>query len=156
MTAAPFIRMITLATLVISSGVSSAGASEPVRLITPEEAGLPAPVSTDGQSRSITRGPGVDAVAPSALGAGSGPFRLALRFKPRNGIPIDAKSVRVTYRRQPDVNLTARILPFLTAAGIDAPAVVVPPGRHVIEIEVSDRDGRIGRGQITLVVDAPK
>lgn len=104
----------------------------------------------------MTRGPGVDRLAPPAIGIGGDPFRFAVKFKPRNGVPVDPATVRVTYRRALDVDLTARIRPFITADGIDASAVIVPPGKHVIEIEATDKEGRLGRGQITLTVDVPK
>jgi len=133
-------------------------AAEPVRLITPEEAGLPMPDATGGTTRNVTRGPGIDPVAPAAAGVGRDPFRLALRFKPRNGVAIDPASVRVLYRRQPAVDITARLKPFVTADGIDAPAVLVPPGRHVLDVEVTDKQGRVGQGRvgqgrITLTVE---
>ena len=86
----------------------------------------------------------------------SGPFRLAVRFMPSNGVPIEPDSVRIIYRRQPAVDLTARVKPFITAAGIEAPAVVVPPGKHVVEIEATDKEGRNGRSQFTLTVEPPK
>ena len=129
-------------------------AAEPVRLITPEEARLPAPAATSGQTRNITRGPGIDPVAPPPVGVG-GPFRLAVKFKPRNRVAVDPATVRFTYRRDPAVDLTPRIKPFVTADGIEAPAVIVPPGTHILEIEATDKEGRTGRGQITLTVAAP-
>jgi hypothetical protein len=67
-------------------------------------------------------------------------------------VPVDPATVRVFYRRQPPVDITERIKPYITPAGIDAPSVVVPSGKHVIEIEAADREGRIGRRQLTLTV----
>jgi len=134
---------------------STAHAVEPVRLITAEEALLPSIDPGTVQERNLTRGPGIDAVAPPPIGV-SGTFRLALRFKPRNSVAIDPESVRVTYRRQPEIDLTARLKPFVTAVGIEAPAVIVPPGKHAIVIEVTDKEGRIGRRQMILTVAEAK
>lgn len=131
-------------------------AAEPVQLITKQEASFPQPAASSSQERNLTRGPGVDRLAPPAIGMNGEPFRFAVKFKPRNGVPIDPATVRVTYRREVNVDLTARIKPFITAEGIDASAVIVPPGRHLIEIEATDKEGRLGRGQIALTVDAPK
>ncbi|WP_293862577.1 hypothetical protein [uncultured Alsobacter sp.] len=141
--------------LAVVCGWSAALAAEPVRLITPEEARLPPGDPVPGEERAVTRGPGIDAVAPSPVGV-SGPFRLAVKFKPRNTVAIDPDSVRVTYRRQPEVDLTARLKPFVTPTGIEAPAVVVPPGRHVLVIEALDLQGRMGRSLMTLTVTEPK
>lgn len=139
---------------ILSAGLLPAGATEPVQLITSEEAGLP-PAEPDGISRNITRGPGIDTVAPSAVGI-KGAFRFAVKFKPRNGVEIDPARVRVTYLREPAVDLTARLKDFITAEGIEAPAVLVPPGEHVIAIEAMDKEDRTGRGQVTLTVTAPQ
>ena len=150
------IRMLAVAGLVAGGMVLAvppmARANEPVELITAAEALLP-PSASDGIDRNITRGPGVDAVAPSPVGV-TGNFRLAVKFKPRNGVKIDPKDVRVTYLREPNIDLTGRLKDFISEDGIDAPDVIAPSGEHVIRIEVLDREGRSGRGQITLTVNA--
>ncbi|MBN9451437.1 MAG: hypothetical protein J0I42_05750 [Bosea sp.] len=148
-------RTIALSALALVLSGSLALPAEPVRLITPEEARLPSVDPGAAQERNLTRGPGIDAVAPPPIGV-SGTFRLAVRFKPRNSVAIDPESVRVTYRRQPEIDLTARLKPFVTAGGIEAPAVIVPPGKHVIVIEATDKEGRTGRSQMTLTVAEAK
>ena len=151
----PGYRAITLSMLALALSGSLTLAVEPVRLITAEEARLPSADPGTAQERNLTRGPGIDAVAPPPIGV-SGTFRLAVRFKPRNSVAIDPETVRVTYRRLPEIDLTARLKPFVTAAGIEAPAVIVPPGKHVIVIEATDKEGRIGRSQMTLTVAEAK
>jgi hypothetical protein len=147
---------IFLAAVLGAPALAMAQAAEPIQLITRHEASFPPPAASGSQERNLTRGPGVDRLAPPAIGIGGDPFRFAVKFKPRNGVPIDPASVRVTYRRALDVDLTARIKPFITANGIDASAVIVPPGKHVIEIEATDKEGRLGRGQVILTVEAPR
>lgn len=154
MTTALLTRSIVL--LAAIGAIAMASAAEPLHLITKQEASFPPPAASGSQERNLTRGPGVDRLAPPSVGIGSDPFRFAIKFKPRNGVPVDPAKVRVTYRREIDVDLTARIKPFISAEGIDASAVIVPPGKHVIEIEATDQEGRLGRSQITLTVDAPK
>jgi hypothetical protein len=146
---------IMLGSILASAIPALAQPAQPIRLITVEEANLPPSAEAGAPERNMTRGPAIDRVAPSAIGV-DGPFRFAVRFKPRNGVPIDPASVRVTYLRQPSVDLTPRLKAFVTADGIDALAVVAPPGKHVVEIEATDKEGRVGRGRITLTVDAPK
>ena len=145
-----------IAALIAALALTAARAAEPVHLITSEEAGLPALDVIGGQVRNLTRGPGIDTLATPGTGVSGRPFRFTVRFMPRNGVPIDPASVRLTYRRQPTLDITARVKPYITAQGIEAPAVVVPPGRHVIEIEAADKEGRIGRSQVMLTVDAAK
>ena len=142
--------MLLAAHAILSLSLLHASASEPLQLITAEEAQFPSSDSS-GVSRNITRGPGIDTLAPSPIGV-HGVFRFAVKFKPRNGVEIDPESVRVTYLREPNIDLTPRIKAFITAGGIDAPEVVAPPGEHVIVIEAVDKEGRMGRGEVTLTV----
>lgn len=150
----PGLKTVFAAAALVLAGLAPAGADEPVELITAQEAGLP-PAQSDGTSRNITRGPGVDTLAPSPIGV-QGSFRFAVKFKPRNGVAIDPEAVRVTYLREPNIDLTARLRQFITAEGIEAPSVVAPPGEHLIAIEATDKEGRTGRGQVTLTVSAPQ
>ena len=50
------------------------------------------------------------------------------------------------------VDLTTRIRPFLTAAGLDVPDAIVPPGTHTLRIDLKDSDGRLGSLNFTLNV----
>lgn len=154
MTKAVLIRHILTACLLVPFALTGAVAAEPVQLITREEAGLPPADGTGGRTRNLTRGPGIDTLLTPGTAVNGRPFRLAVRFMPSNGVPIDPASVRISYRRQTPVDITARVKPYITAAGIDAPAVLVPPGRHHIDIEAADKEGRIGRSRMTLTVEA--
>lgn len=138
--------------LAAAAMLTAAHAAGPVQLITREEAGLPAAAAVPSSTRNITRGPGIDTLPTPDKGVDGKPFRLAVRFMPSNGVPIDPATVRVFYRRQPPVDITERIKPFITPTGIDAPSVVVPTGSHIIEIEATDKEGRIGRRQLKLTV----
>ena len=143
---------IFAATVAATLPFTAARAAEPVQLITREEAGLPAADAAGSAVRNLTRGPGIDTQGTLGSGVAGKPLRLAVKFLPTNGVPIDPDSVRVIYRRQPALDVTTRVKAFITAQGIEAPAVLVPPGKHVIEIQAVDKEGRIGRTQLTLNV----
>ena len=145
-------RHILPAVLAAAATLSVARAAEPIHLITREEAGLPGAASAASSTRNLTRGPGIDTLPTPDKGVDGKPFRLNVRFLPANSVPIDPATVRVFYRRDPPVDITQRIKQYITPNGIDAPSVVVPSGSHVIEIEATDKEGRIGRRQITLTV----
>lgn len=145
-------RRLLPAAFAFSAMLGAAHAAEPLQLITREEAGLPAAGLTAASTRNLTRGPGIDTLSTPEKGVDGKPFRLSVRFLSSNGVPVDPATVRVFYRRQPPVDITDRIKPYITPAGIDAPSVIVPTGKHVIEIEAADREGRVGRRQLTLTV----
>jgi hypothetical protein len=120
-------------------------------LITEEEAKLPPPkgaVVTD--RRGVTRGPKIKVIGESE--PMHSPMHLKLTFESFGGAKIDPDSVKVTYLKTPNVDLTPRIKPFVQTAGIDIPDVELPVGDHLIRVDVKDSDGRIGSTSFVLKV----
>ena len=121
-------------------------------LITEEEAKLPPPkgaVATD--RRGVTRGPKVKFVEEG--GPVRSPMHLKLTFESFGGAKIDPDSVKVTYLKTPNVDLTPRIKSFVQATGIDIPDVELPAGEHMVRVDVKDSDGRIGTTSFVLKVE---
>lgn len=125
-------------------------------LIKPEEARLPN--ATDSiVERGLTRGPGIEQVSPDPSGITvAGPVPLKVRFIPRNEVPIDPRTVRITYLKMRPIDLTERVRMYLGAAGIDMGQAVVPPGVHVLRVEVRDVQGRTGTAMVKIVVAEPQ
>jgi hypothetical protein len=120
-------------------------------LITEEEAKLPPPkgaVATD--RRGVTRGPKVRYIDESE--PLHSPTHLQVTFESFGGAKIDPDSVRVTYLKTPNVDLTPRIKPFVQNAGIDMPDVELPVGDHLVRVDVKDSDGRTGSTSFVLKV----
>lgn len=141
-------RLVVSALFLIALG-QPARAGEIV-LITQEEASLPAAAEVSLEKRAITRGPGVNQVRPGPDEPASTPLPLKISFVARNGVPIDPSSVRLTYLKRPNVDLTARIKPFITAEGVQIDRAAVPAGTHVLRIDVRDARGRTGAALIRL------
>ena len=120
-------------------------------LITPEEAELPPPrgaVATD--RRGITRGPKVELV-PSADPLHS-PMHFQVKFETYGGSRIDPDSVKVIYLRNPNVDLTPRLKSYVQPTGIDMTDVQLPPGEHMMRVDIKDSDGRAGSTSFVLKV----
>src|SRR5471030_1970254 len=99
------------------------------QLITTEEAALPAGTVPALELRgSPTRRPNVTVVSPPP-GAGlvHSPLDLKLQFRAFGGAEIDPNSVVVTYLKDPAIDVTQRLTPFISAAGIDVSQTDVPP-----------------------------
>jgi hypothetical protein len=121
-------------------------------LVTEEEAKLPPPrgaVATD--RRGVTRGPKVKFVEEG--GPVRSPMHFKLTFESFGGAKIDPDSVKVTYLKTPNVDLTPRIKSFVQATGIDIPDVELPAGEHMVRVDVKDSDGRIGTTSFVLKVE---
>jgi hypothetical protein len=125
-------------------------------LISEAEANLPQAADTAMATRGITRGPGIELVSP-APGAPNlkSPLPLRVKFIARNSVAIDLASVKLTYLRVPAVDLTDRIKPHVTKDGIDMEEAGVPPGSHLIRLDLKDTEGRAATTTISLTV-APK
>lgn len=138
----------------VAAGLLSSGAAQATQLITEDEAKLPPPkgaVATD--RRGILRGPKVEVVSPSD--AASSPLRLQLKFESFGGAKIDPDSVKVIFLRSPNVDLTARVKPFIQADGINMQDAELPPGEYLVRVDIKDSDGRPGTASFVLKV-APK
>jgi hypothetical protein len=144
-------------TLCICSFVAALGAPVPAGafdLVTAAEAALPAGAVPALDLRgSPTRRPIVTVVSPPP-GAGlmHSPLSLKLQFRAFGGSEIDPGSVVVTYLKDPAIDITQRLMPFITAAGIDVSQADVPAGAHQFWIELKDKDGRIGGGEFSFQV----
>jgi hypothetical protein len=135
--------------LALSSHVAGAGNV----LITPEEAALPPSTNAPKDpmtARAITRRPDVTLVSPEK-GVAS-PFKLQFRFQAHGGGSIKLDSFHLIYLKNPTVDLTARVRPYLTASGVEMAEAEAPPGRHMIEAKISDSDGREFSGVFVLNV----
>jgi hypothetical protein len=129
----------------------SAPASAAHELITQDEANLPPPkgaVAVD--RRGVTRGPKIILVGD--IEPLHSPVHLQLKFESFGGAKIDEDSVKVTYLRTPNVDLTPRIKPFVQLTGIDVPDAELPVGDHMVRVDVKDSDGRSGSASFVLQV----
>jgi hypothetical protein len=136
-------RLLAIA-VAFALAVGAAHTAAAFQLITSDEAKLPSAPATQVATRALTRGPTVNQVAPApdAMVPKSGALDLDVTFAPHNGATIDPDKVRVTYLKQPEIDLTQRLKPYITAKGIDAHDATVPPGTHMIRVDVIDSDGR--------------
>ena len=122
-----------------------------VVLITEEESKLPplkGAVATD--RRGITRGPKIELIADGE--PSHSPMHFQLKFVSYGGAKIDPDSIKFTYLKTPNVDLTSRVKPFVQATGIDIPDTQLPTGDHMLRVDIKDLDGRVGSTIFALKV----
>jgi hypothetical protein len=143
----------TLIALGVTGPAVAQSNSNKVVLITEAEAKLPALSDVSLNTRAgVTRGPKVMLVSPSAKTGVKSPIHLQVKFKTFGGAEIDPSSVKVTYLKNPAVDLTPRIGPITKASGIDLTTAEVPAGVHHIRVNVKDSDGRAGSASFALKI----
>jgi hypothetical protein len=121
-------------------------------LISPEEAKLPPPkgaVAID--RRGVTRAPKI--ILVSSTEPVHSPVHLQLRFESFGGTKIDQDSVKVTYLRTPNVDLTPRVKSFVQATGIDMPEAELPAGDYTLRVDIKDTEGRVGSTSFVLQIE---
>ena len=110
-------------------------------IVTEEEAKLPPPKEMPPPDRGITRGPKIELVEDDKAALHT-PIHLKLKFKTFGGSAIDLSAFQATYIKNPTVDITSRIKPFVQPTGIDIPDAELPPGEHFIQFGIKDSDGR--------------
>lgn len=136
-----------LPALALAFGALHAAPTLALQLITDEEAARPT-VTTRG---GITRSPGLKVVSPAPETPVSGGFPLKIEFTGRGGAKVNPKSLRLVYMKMPEVDLAPRIAAHVTESGVSVDDVRVPPGTHVVRIEVADQDGRLSSETMRIV-----
>jgi len=120
-------------------------------LITEDEARLPpAKGAMAADRRGITRGPRIEVVGDREQS--HSPVHLQLKFESFGGSKIDPESLRVTYLRTPNVDLTERVKSFAGVTGLDIPDAELPPGDHLIRVDIRDTEGRTGSTSFLLKI----
>lgn len=134
--------------LALVTGAPMTAAAAP--LITPEEAALPPQKgAVPNSARGITRGPKIQV---SEEGMRPSPMRFQVKFQTFGGSNIDLDALKVTYLKSPVVDLTPRIKPFVQATGIDMPDAQLPPGEHLVRVDVKDSEGRTASTSFLLKI----
>ena len=118
-------------------------------LVTQEEAALP-PATPKPLTRGITRGPAISLDSPRD--PIHSPFRLHLVFTAHGGDVIDPASIRVIYLRSKQIDLSDRLKPYISPAGITVDGAEIPPGEHAFRIELRDNAGHESTSDIVLKV----
>jgi len=110
-------------------------------MISPEEANQPVtrqlmPLKSD------PNGPRVIVRNPGEVKEVQAPVTINVEFEPEDGTVIDYDSLKITYLKMFNIDITDRLKPYLTSTGIHATNAKLASGDHTIEIAVKDTAGR--------------
>jgi hypothetical protein len=101
--------------------------------------------------RGVTRAPKI--ILVSGTEPVHSPIHLQLKFESFGGTKIDENSIKVTYLRTPNVDLTPRVKSFVKATGIDMPDAELPVGDYTLRVDIKDTEGRVASTSFVLRVE---
>lgn len=148
--------------LALYAGTAAAAGQEGMWLVTPEEAAL-APTPLDkrgpqgGGQLDVGReppdtGPVIEVLRPLLGAPVSIPLEISVKFVPRGGAPVDLTSLKVTLMKLFGIDITDRVRPYASPAGIQIPDAKLPSGEHTVRITVADASGGVSQKHVTLMV----
>jgi len=131
--------VLVLAGILIYAAAHLGRGGVPVVLVTEEEAMLP---SVRGFVPEVEGGPIVEVVTPKEGKPVSPPFELRIVITPgATGLPPDMDTLKVEYIGLENVDITERFREHIRDNEILIENAVLPPGRHVLSIEIRDTGG---------------
>ncbi|MGZ3234789.1 MAG: hypothetical protein ACXU7O_08830 [Croceibacterium sp.] len=143
---------VLLLALPLASVLSSGPAASEV-LISETEGNMPAGDDVALPLRNVTRGPLVEQVTPDPGASVHSPLPLKIKFAGRNNAKVDPAGIKATYLKKTPIDLSERLRKHAAPDGIEMHDAEVPPGTHVIRLDVKDSQGRTTSTLIKLVVE---
>lgn len=134
----------SVAVLVLASNSWCADISDekPVSLLTEQEATM-AEEKAFGFAEALPKnGPIIKILLPKLDSDLHSPFKLHVRFIPKEGSEVNLASLKVEALKIVNVNITPRLLPYAAKDGIKMDNVTIPSGRHRIRVTILDTLGR--------------
>lgn len=80
------------------------------------------------------------------------PFTLLVRIYPHDGTVPDLATLRIECLKQPVIDLTERLKPFMTHEGVKVDRTLLPTGLHQFRVSVNDVRGRLSEKDFTISV----
>ena len=155
-------RIVPLGAALIVAALAAyvwwSGRSDPgFVLLTAEEqaAFMQAPSETHRDLRvNASDGPNIEVSAPIGFSLTS-PVDFDIRVKPKNGVAVDMKSLKIEYRLGPAwVNMTSRIMKYASIKGsrLFAQGAELPPGKHALRVSINDAQNRLTQATVSFTV----
>ena len=147
-----WLTCVILVGAVTISGAHAANQEPPLQLLTAEEAARPEPRSYGFASPLSDKGPDIE--IPELEATEANPFALKIHLSPRDGAAPNLATLRMESLKSPAIDLTPRILQYVTQDGINIDRVALPAGMYRFRVSVSDVRGRLTEKDFVIMVSA--
>lgn len=147
---------ITLVAITLAGGI--AVAEPPARggvvvLVTADEARHPDAPSMllQGLERAVTTGPEIEIIKPGKASEHPRPIDIQVDFQPQ-GAPVDLGTLKVTYVKLLNIDITDRVKPYASADGIRLERADLPSGTHTVRVSIADTRERESAATFTVKI----
>ena len=142
--------------LTLTADVGAAG-PDGFWLVTPEEAAMAPVQERPGAGKvEVSReppdtGPVIEVLKPTEGAVPTVPMEVTIRFTPRSA-PVDMATLQVAVVKFITIDITDRVRPYVSPAGIQIPDAKLPSGKHIVRISVGDASGGMSNKQMTVSI----
>lgn len=134
-------------------------AGTPITLITLAEALLPdmstiqyENIARDIKSQSDSAGPIIKVVTPEEGKVYAPPVNIELNFITKDLAEIDLSTLKVEYLKLFSIDITQRVMPYVSKQGIKISNAQFPSGTHNLKITIGDKSGAVTIQRFTAVI----
>ena len=151
------LSLLLVGMLALAGGVNAEAGQPEFWLVTPEEAAMaPAPGQPGGAQVEVSReppdtGPIIEVLKPAEGTTPTVPLEVSIRFAPRDA-PVDMNTLQVAVVKFITIDITDRVRPYVSPAGIQIPDAKLPSGRHTVRISLGDASGGVSNKQMTMSI----
>lgn len=133
---------LVLTLLMVLGCASSTPQGSTVTLITEEEAAQPDAPPEQNRAACTPAPPTIKINSPQNGQTYQQPVPVDVQFVPSEGASIDPAKVRLELLKLIRVDLTKKVRPYITPAGVSLPKAEIPRGKHRVEITIADTRGQ--------------
>ncbi|MEK6656797.1 MAG: LPP20 family lipoprotein [Nitrospirota bacterium] len=134
-------------------------AGTPITLITQAEALLPdmstiqyENIARDIESKSDSAGPIIKVVTPEEGKVYAPPVNIELNFITKDLAEIDLSTLKVEYLKLFSIDITQRVMPYVSKQGIKISNAQFPSGTHNLKVTIGDKSGAVTIQKFTAVI----
>jgi len=124
-------------------------------LITPDEAAMQMRDGNYAETVAATVGPGPAIVLknPKMLQKLRSPIDIFIAFEPgKSGRPADMKTLKITLIGFININITDRLIEYITGTNLDVQEAKLPSGKHRLRMRIKDVDGNPNERDVVVIV----
>ena len=142
---------VAIAKIVLLVTESEASLPDAPAALSPQPGGVPG--AAPGLGRGLEApGPRIVVMSPEDGHAYAPPVAIDVRFEPAGDGAVDLGSLKVEYLKFLTIDITDRVRPYVSTAGIRIEQAELPAGRHRVRISIADLGGAVASRTLEFTV----